>query len=93
MKINILSLGQLLEKGDKIKMKDCFLTLLDTKEDMIAKVRVARSGVICWFAPVSRNQVEAKTVPTLFTLSLYIHISFLLLNPIAPSKFCPNFNT
>jgi len=32
MKINILSLGQLLEKGYEIKIKDRSLTLLDTKE-------------------------------------------------------------
>jgi hypothetical protein len=38
VKSNILNLGQLLEKGYEIKMKDCTLTLLDTKGDMIAKV-------------------------------------------------------
>jgi hypothetical protein len=32
MKINILSLGQLLEEGYEIKIKDRSLTLLDTKE-------------------------------------------------------------
>jgi len=38
VKNNILSLRQLLEKGYEIKMKDCILTLLDTKRAMIAKV-------------------------------------------------------
>jgi len=38
VKSNILSLGQLLEKGYEIKMKDRTLTLLETKGDMITKV-------------------------------------------------------
>jgi hypothetical protein len=43
VKSNILSLGQLLEKGYEIKMKDRTLTLLDTKEYMIAKVVMTKN--------------------------------------------------
>jgi len=46
MKSNILSLGKLLEKGYKIKMKDCSLTLLDTKGDMIAKVVMTKNRML-----------------------------------------------
>jgi hypothetical protein len=43
IKSNILSLGQLLEKGYEIKMKYRTLTLLDTKGDMIAKVAMTKN--------------------------------------------------
>ena len=43
MKSNILSLGQLLKKEFEIKIRDHTLTLLDTKEDMIAKVAMTKS--------------------------------------------------
>jgi hypothetical protein len=43
IKSNILSLGQLLEKGYEIKMKYHTLTLLDTKGDMIAKVTMTKN--------------------------------------------------
>jgi hypothetical protein len=43
VKNNILSLEKLLEKGYEIKMKDCTLTLLDTKEDIIAKVVMTKN--------------------------------------------------
>jgi hypothetical protein len=43
VKNNILSLGQLLDKGYEIKMKDCTLTLLDTKRVMIAKVAMTNN--------------------------------------------------
>jgi hypothetical protein len=43
VKSNILSLGQLLEKGYEIKMKDRTLTLLDAKEYMIAKVVMTKN--------------------------------------------------
>ena len=32
-----------MEKGYEIKMKDCTLTLLDTKKDMIAKVAITKN--------------------------------------------------
>jgi len=43
VKSNILSLGQLLEKGYKIKMKDHTLALFDTKGYMIAKVAMTKN--------------------------------------------------
>jgi hypothetical protein len=43
VKSNILSLGQLLKKEFEIKIRDHTLTLLDTKEDMIAKVAMTKS--------------------------------------------------
>jgi hypothetical protein len=45
VKSNILSLGQLLEKGYEIKMKDRTLTLLETKGDMITKVVMTKNKI------------------------------------------------
>jgi hypothetical protein len=46
VKSNIMSLGQLLEKGYEITMKDRTLTLLDTKGDMIAKVAMTNDKMV-----------------------------------------------
>ena len=46
MKNNILSLGQLLEKGYGIKMKYHTLTLLDIKGAIIAKVTVIKKKIL-----------------------------------------------
>jgi hypothetical protein len=43
IKSNILSIGQLSEKGYEIKMKYRTLTLLDIKGDMIAKVAMTKN--------------------------------------------------
>ncbi|XP_047953734.1 uncharacterized protein LOC125199931 [Salvia hispanica] len=46
MRNNILSLGQLLEKGYNIHMKDYSLSIRDGKNDLIAKVPIAFKHVI-----------------------------------------------
>ena len=43
MKTNILSLGQLLEKGYQISLKDMHLTLADTRGKLITRVRMAKN--------------------------------------------------
>lgn len=43
MKNNILSLGQLLEKGYDIHMKDYSLSIRDTKNNLIAKVPMSKN--------------------------------------------------
>ena len=43
MKSNILSLGQLLEKGYDIHMKNCSLFIRDGKGDLIAKVQMSKN--------------------------------------------------
>ena len=43
MKSNILSLGQLLEKGYNIHMKNCSLFIRDGKRDLIAKVKMSKN--------------------------------------------------
>ncbi|XP_059638621.1 uncharacterized protein LOC132280881 [Cornus florida] len=43
MKNNILSLGQLLEKGYNISMKDCSLSIRDPLGNLIAKVPVTKN--------------------------------------------------
>jgi hypothetical protein len=45
IKSNILSLGQLLKKGYKIKMENHTLTLLDTHKAMIAKVTMTKNKI------------------------------------------------
>ncbi|XP_028059983.1 uncharacterized protein LOC114263618 [Camellia sinensis] len=43
MKNNILSMGQLLEKGYDINMKDCYLTIKDNHGNLIALVRMSKN--------------------------------------------------
>ncbi|XP_028054204.1 uncharacterized protein LOC114258451 [Camellia sinensis] len=43
MKNNILSMGQLLEKGYDISMKDCHLTIKDNHGNLIARVRMSKN--------------------------------------------------
>ena len=43
MKNNIFSLGQLLEKGYDIHMKDCSLFIRDDKGKLITKVKMSRN--------------------------------------------------
>ncbi|XP_028066576.1 uncharacterized protein LOC114269456 [Camellia sinensis] len=43
MKNNILSIGQLLEKGYDISMKDCHLTIKDSHGNLIARVRMSKN--------------------------------------------------
>ncbi|XP_028065737.1 uncharacterized protein LOC114268722 [Camellia sinensis] len=43
MKNNILSMGQLLEKGYDISMKDCHLTIKDNHGNLIAQVRMSKN--------------------------------------------------
>ncbi|XP_028054203.1 uncharacterized protein LOC114258449 [Camellia sinensis] len=43
MKNNILSMGQLLEKGYDISMKDCHLTIKDNHGNLIVRVRMSKN--------------------------------------------------
>jgi len=45
MKSNILSLGQLLEKGYEIRLKDNNLSTRDNENNLIAKVLMSRNGM------------------------------------------------
>ena len=45
MKNNILSLGQLLERGYNIHMKDCNLSIRDVNSNFIAKVPMSKNRI------------------------------------------------
>ncbi|XP_028085883.1 uncharacterized protein LOC114286853 [Camellia sinensis] len=45
MKSNILSMGQHLEKGYNISMKDCHLTIKDNHGNLIARVRMSKNRI------------------------------------------------
>lgn len=77
MKNNILSLGQLLEKGYDIHLKDHSLSIRDQRENLIAKVPMTRNRM---FALIIQNDV-AKCLKVCFKDSSWFwHLRFGHLN-------------
>jgi len=56
LKSNILSLGQLLEKGYEILLKDKYLWLKDQNENLIAKMFMLRNRMFI----LNQKIIEAK---------------------------------
>lgn len=77
MKNNIFSLGQLLEKGYDIHLKDHILSIRDKRENLIAKVPMTRNRM---FALSIQNDI-AKCLKTCFKDSSWLwHLRFGHLN-------------
>ena len=60
MKSNILSLGQLLEKGNDIHLKNCSLFLRNDKGNLITKVKMSKNRMF----PINIQNDVAKCLKT-----------------------------